>query len=410
MFQAPHWRSFRCSFFLFQAQVSLLVSLAADIGKGEWILQLAAVLSPTPSASSSASPWQSLLAPLPWSAWRSRARAAYVGAASAVAAACSGLRAGRNAASPLLARLAFHAPLLDGLWERARRAASPLTAGPFPSPAHAAECAAFSFFCDLLSHRLLAVSDDEFLEQYHERTSAAKDLVLTLKHLLNDFYWARPVVAADIARDDPERCQRARLLLSGTKLWNALYERWCRLHRDVQFCDEDCWWFPHLASRGRHDANPILHRPEAVTGGVDAMDDSSVDSGDTDGGGVAAPPSADDAAVDDLANAFRDPKVARVLTCIPQAMPFGRRASLFTSLLDADKAVTQDETTSLRQIQRMMELEEGEEAEITGRERVTIRRDELYGDARRKLNRLGRRLRKRVQVTFVNRHGSQEAG
>ena len=101
----------------------MLVSLAADIGKGEWILQLAAVLSPTPSALSS-SPWPPL-APLSWSAWRSRAQAAYVGAASAVATACSGLRAGRNAASPLLARLAFHAPHEGQNAEPARGAVTP---------------------------------------------------------------------------------------------------------------------------------------------------------------------------------------------------------------------------------------------------------------------------------------------
>lgn len=58
----------------------------------------------------------------------------------------------------------------------------------------------------------------------------------------------------------------------------------------------------------------------------------------------------------------------------------------------------------------MMNLEDEEESEIAGRERVTIRRDALYGDSKQRLNRLGKRLRKKVQVTFVNKHGQQEAG
>merc|ERR1712238_341547 len=122
------------------------------------------------------------------------------------------------------------------------------------------------------------------------------------------------------------------------------------------------------------------------------------------------PLSANDMSANDLASTFRDPKMARVLTYIPQAMPFSRRVSLFSDLLESDRAITQDETTSLRQLQMMMNLEEGEEAEISGRERVTIRRDELYSDSLHRLNRLGTRLRKRVQVTFVNQHGAEEAG
>ena len=58
----------------------------------------------------------------------------------------------------------------------------------------------------------------------------------------------------------------------------------------------------------------------------------------------------------------------------------------------------------------MMNFEEEEAAEISGRERVTIRRDLLYSDSKHRLNQLGKRLRKKVQVTFVNKHGQQEAG
>jgi len=58
----------------------------------------------------------------------------------------------------------------------------------------------------------------------------------------------------------------------------------------------------------------------------------------------------------------------------------------------------------------MMNFEDGEEGEMSSREKVTIRRDALYSDSKRRLNNLGKRLRKRVQVTFVNKHGQEEAG
>jgi ubiquitin-protein ligase E3 C len=99
--------------------------------------------------------------------------------------------------------------------------------------------------------------------------------------------------------------------------------------------------------------------------------------------------------------------MARVLTYIPQAMPFSRRVNLFNSLLYADKLRTQDETVALRQM--MMNFEDGQVID-NGRERVTIRRDLLYSDSKLLLNELGKRLKRKVQVTFVNKHGQQEAG
>ncbi|KAL7552593.1 hypothetical protein ACHAWF_016755 [Thalassiosira exigua] len=507
-----------------EEQVNLLVSLADTIGKGEWIQQLGIGLfsSSAPSAPSGYSRWR-LLAPLDLASWRRRAQTSYTHALATVMTSCSGIKAGRNAASPFLARVAFHEPFLSGLWERSRGYLPTLANGSPPSKAD--DCAAtlgyelVSSFCDAFSHHLLATADDDFLERYHRRTEpgriVAKDIVLGLKRVLNDLYWIDPVLASDVAatRSDSEsnlRFQRARLLLSGTKLWNALYERWCRLHKRAQFCSEDCWWFPHLASRGTHDGNPIVRsqattryrrlaasaedglggdgflcspdgspgtsprpagprrhrldlarpgqtrigggrfgsctdrspstdpqlrlrliscpgtppgsprgppwspgsipcspplRSQATTfvdEGDDAMDDSSVE----DEAEEAAPASSDDVGGDALASAFRDAKMARVLTFIPQAMPFSRRVTLFNALLESDKLRTQDESTSFVQ----MMLSGGEDDEIAGRVRVRIRRDALYADSKSGLNHLGKKLRKRVQVEFVNRHGRQEAG
>eukprot|EP00985_Skeletonema_marinoi_P034729 scaffold44674_cov146-Skeletonema_marinoi.AAC.2 len=130
------------------------------------------------------------------------------------------------------------------------------------------------------------------------------------------------------------------------------------------------------------------------------MDESSVESVDVDEG---------DAGGDALASSFRDPKMARVLTAIPQAMPFSRRVNLFQSLIDSDKLLMQDEEATFRHM--MMNLDNPEQdGEMGGRVRVTIHRDALYSDSMNTLNPLGKKLRKKVQVTFVNQHGATEAG
>ena len=414
-------------------QVALLISLAEKVGKGEWIQRLGNVLfapeisdeAKTAQDQSSLSP---LLEPVYLSQWKNKAQGAYTTSLATIMTTCSGIQAGRNAVSPLLSKLAFNEAFVQSMWKRASYSARVITSQSILSmnPSTAVSyCDAFSSFCDTFSHQLLAVDDATFLERYHQSDESkllvgqkdrmnAKDIVLALKSVLNDLYWVRPVLASDItsAQSDPEsklRLQRARILLSGTKLYTSLYERWCRLHRVVQFCSEDCWWFPQLATRGQHDSNPIIQSQVTTFGDQanDDMDDSSIESAHMDDD-EASPMSANDAGGDALATAFRDPKMARVLTYIPFAMPFTRRVNLFNSLLEADKAQTQDETASFQQM--MMNFQDGEEGEMSSRERVTIRRDALYSDSKQRLNSLGKRLRKKVQVTFVNKHGQQEAG
>lgn len=408
-------------------QVSILIALAEKIGKGEWIQQLGTALFST-TQTQSLTPLTSLMAPLSLSSWRGKAQVAYTSVLAAIMVSCSGIKAGRNATSPLLSKLAFNESFLHGMWSRCNVPVLVSQSKTMDTTVVASACEVFSSFCDTFSHQLLAVDDDDFLKRHYQSDDSklsgqegrlnAKDIVLCLKTVLNDLYWIRPVLASDITNaggqnSDPEsqlRFQRARVLLAGTKLFNSLYERWCRLYRVAQFCSEDCWWLPHLATRGQHDNNPIIQSQVTTFGDQndDDVDDSSVESVHMMDDDEAVPVSANDVGGDALATAFRDPKMARVLTYIPQSMPFSRRVHLFNSLLESDKSQTQDETASFRQM--MMNFEDGEEAEMSSRERVTIRRDALYSDSKQRLNSLGRRLRKRVQVTFVNKHGQEEAG
>ncbi|KAL7454340.1 hypothetical protein ACHAWC_005973, partial [Mediolabrus comicus] len=401
-----------------QIEVQCMTSLAERMGKGQWMLQLSnSVFTPTSSKLLAPTPSSNGLVPSSQlSLLQNRARECYLSALSSVLISCSGIKAGRNAASPLLAKLGFHNPTLHGLWERSSQNVHILasSAKNVNTSQIVALYELFSSFCDLFSHHLLAVDDDEFLERYFsndEERSLVKikagDVVVSLKKILNDLYWVNPVLAADISNvtNDSEsiiRFQRARLFISGTKLWNSLYERWCRLYRNVTFCDENSWWFPFLA--GQHDKNPIIHSQVTTFGDQndddEVMEESSVESLDVDEG---------DAGGDSLASSFLDPKMARVLTAIPQAMPFSRRVNLFQSLIDSDKLLMQDEEDTFRHMMMNMDNPDAD-GEFGGRVRVTIHRDALYNDSMEALNPLKKKLRKKIQVTFVNQHGATEAG
>ena len=392
------------------------LALAAKIGKGAFMQYLGDVIFTVPAASPTPPALLSLISTM---SLHIQAQESYTACLAAIMTSCSGLKAGRNASSPLLAKLAFHEPLLYGLWAVAKEKASLITSSlsatvsisseDLPKLSSAYEI--FASFCDIFSHNLLAVDDDVFIQKYHTRNDdakhtpvscLAKELVITLKGILNDAYWVRPVLVADISghqvpnmQQSPDalfRYQRARLLLSGTKLWNSLYERWCRLYRIIQFCNEDSWWFPQLSSRGQHDNNPIIHSQVTSVGqdDDDAMDESSLEDGE---GGAAA--ERNDAGTDALATSFRDPKMARILTCIPQCLPFNRRVDLFQSLLESDKLRTQDETAAFQQMMMNFDSEGG--GTYSGREKVTIRRDLLYTDSMNSLMPLGKKLRKKLQ-------------
>jgi ubiquitin-protein ligase E3 C len=290
---------------------------------------------------------------------------------------------------------------------------------------------------------LIALKDDQFLKNHTTMTNdapgsytsssspqvtiLAEDVIVSLRDLLYELYWGKPVRAdhirlpfagGELSEEGRLEVVRGRLLLTGTKLWNSLYQIWCRLLRHTPFCDESTWLFPHMTTL-TGDGSVIGHRQvarEADNDSVVSMDIDSDDDDDDDdegnngtaGGASMQPVSAAEAEDDAMADTFSDPKMARILTCIPQALPFGKRVKLFDSLLKADKAKTQDESAEMREV--MLNMMRGEEGATSFRERVEIRRDKLYDDAMRQLNSLGPKLKKKIQVTFVSQHGTQEAG
>jgi len=326
-------------------------------------------------------------------------RQSYLQVVSMLLQSCTGLRTAIS--SPLLSQLAFSKELLEALWRNV------LVLLMNDSSQEELTLIATTLFCNVFTHHLIALSDDEFLQNYTTahggQVILAEHVIVHLRTMLHDLYWNKPVLAQDVSISNDLKAHRARLLLSGTKLWNSLYERWCRLVRRAPFCEESTWCFPRLVSRAADDRAAVI----GVHDRSDGYDDDSVESMEVER------PSDAELQNDALADSFRDPKMARILTCIPQALPFERRVKLFSSLLVADKLKTQDETLEFRRaVQRMMEMgrEMDDSIDLAGREQVEIRRDALYGDSKEQLSRLGNRLKRRVQVTFINQHGAAEAG
>jgi len=278
-----------------------------------------------------------------------------------------------------LSPLAFNPIILSALWNLIQNGQSGFI---------------LSIFSDLFSYYLLALGDEDFVK-YHcnsdsstkfEEKIEAKDLVARYGKELHELYWMKPVICSEIQMDSI----RGRLILSGTKLWNSLYERWNRLV-NVTFCEENAWWFPHM---GCNDGTVIPGRE--IGHGATEQDDDDSDSMDVDG--YQNQLSMAEEASDALADSFRDPKMARVLTSIPQAFPFDRRVRLFHSLLKADKQKVLQAGSNRRALMALRGQRDGEDEMMMWldgsiREQVKIKRASLYNDSMETLNKLGAKLK-----------------
>ena len=330
--------------------------------------------------------------------------------------AVTGLKPRQSASSPFLAKLAFSQDRssnnnnnskytwMEGMWKYV------LQQTTTTNPQSIASREAWSVFGDVFTHHLIPLKDDQFLERYTRDSAiiSAEQVIVLLRDQLYDLYWITPVRTSefsplgDATTTTSDDLARASLLVTGTKLWTTLYERWSRLVRTSPFGDESLWWFAGL---NFWDANAVVGqpRPDDDDDDDDGMDVESED------GHEDMHQTAEDETTNVLASSFSDPKIARILTSIPQAVPFDRRVKLFHSLLGHDKVATQNEDSVTRT--GLLSMMRGEAFDMTsGRVKVQIRRDALYDDSMQALNQLGRRLKRRVQVSFLNQHGAEEAG
>ncbi len=345
---------------------------------------------------------------------------------------CSGIKERESAMSPLLSKLAFNPQFMEGLWAHVQHNIQSLSNKTgSDEDLHTQEMVrvygAIMCFCDLFAHQMLALNDEEFLLSFTELNPngsakyqiRAVDVINIVKQQLYEVYWSKPIVADDfnlassyiagqLEYEVLTKYHRGRVLLSGTKLWNSIYVRWSRLYRTKKFCDDEVWYFPHLITRDQDERGAVDPRVAQIDASMTNDDDSTHSSNsamEIDEVDISLADNENEL----LASSFKDPKMARILTSIPQAVPFDRRAKLFSSLLSADILKTQDETAAMQSM--MWNMQHGiEGAEFTGRERVKIRRDKLYNDSMSQLNKLGPKLKRKVQVTFISEHGNEEAG
>ncbi|CAM9290006.1 unnamed protein product [Ectocarpus sp. 4 AP-2014] len=220
---------------------------------------------------------------------------------------------------------------------------------------------ALFLFCSACSHQLLALDDEEFYEKQRPlKLEEVRQLAGFLKEWLCRMYLLDPVIPRlreDGLPSDPtlalrqceDHLREALLLLSATRLFNQLYDRNTRR----EFLKAESWYWKAIS----------------------AVDLSPPDKG--------------------------DPRVAflskgnlgMVLANIPQVVPFFQRVGIFRQMIDAER-----------------EEHQGSLAFARGSSRIRVSRDSLYEDSAEALTKLGSFLKGRIQVTFMNQHGVEEAG
>mmetsp|Transcript_5537 Transcript_5537/g.11533 ORF Transcript_5537/g.11533 Transcript_5537/m.11533 type:complete len:615 (-) Transcript_5537:425-2269(-) len=252
-------------------------------------------------------------------------------------------------------------------------------------------------FCNVYSHRLLATGSDDD-EYCNENDFHPAKIAIKLRDILYRLYWTEPLLFSSLERAnantgaDLVAFRRASLMCATTKAWNALYERWCR----KPFCAEDAWYFPRGGAVSVNGGNPsIIHNVASTSPAVVSMDDDGDDSDmDEDLPSTSSSNAIQQGKEEEmLAKSFRDPKMARLLTSVPQAVPFDERVAMFQSLIASDKS-----------------LHSSDSLELPSRNHIRIERADLYHQAYTKLNHLGSALRNKIQITFINHQGLEEAG
>jgi ubiquitin-protein ligase E3 C len=310
----------------------------------------------------------------------------------------------RTNSSPLLTKLAFHCHpssiIVTGLWNLIYNNKS-------RGNSHYYKVA--SVFCDVFSHALLPVDDDEFADV--SSYISIPEVVQFLNQELFEVYWVHPVLLTPSFNDEVDD-GRFRFLLSGTKLFNSLHERWCRQNASAKFCTEEswCWKFTVSANDAAASVNITEYNNEYMDEDDDNDDLHMENTSSAASNNIYARRRHQEEEGEDaiLACAFRDPKLARVLTACPQVIPFNQRVQMFHSLLEGDKLTTQDDTAAQQSMLRHMLLH-GDEP-FRHRIHVRVRRDDLFSDSLRQLNTFGKKLREKVQVTMINKHGTEESG
>ncbi|KAJ8609496.1 hypothetical protein CTAYLR_005456 [Chrysophaeum taylorii] len=244
-------------------------------------------------------------------------------------------------------------------------------------------------FCCVYTH-LLAGLDDDAVAEGESWLGEAEiyDLAALLRDALSRELWR-----ANALQRAPS-FRRLYALAVCARLFNQLYDR---LEPARRLRVESGFWIwkavrlsEQLAADDRRDDD---ENDENGRGGAPPEEDDVVAARDEDGDTemTARSPDLDSVALS------KEPRVAQLLSAMPFVVPFDQRVALFSQLVERDRERYQDDA-ALFSARRPLAI------------RVKIRRDHVFDDAFDALFSAGVDLRGRVQVTFVNRAGHQEAG
>ncbi|GMI09473.1 hypothetical protein TrVE_jg9983 [Triparma verrucosa] len=162
--------------------------------------------------------------------------------------------------------------------------------------------------------------------------------------------------------------------LSSVIFLRKVRERWERL----QFCEEKVFvWEVQPRRKGGRDEGFDL---EAVREGMDEEEGGEKD----------------------FTGMFRDAMFGRILETVPFCIDFEVRYDIFRGLILANQKITHDELESIRAM--------AEGFTPPSYVRIKVGRERLFLDSLEQLNKLGGRMKNKVQVSFVNSEGLDEAG
>ncbi|KAK7239593.1 ubiquitin-protein transferase [Aureococcus anophagefferens] len=254
--------------------------------------------------------------------------------------------------------------------------------------------AALSLFCVAYSQRLLTMDDETLLAQ---GTGTIAAVVAKLRDFLYETLWVGQVLQAQ----EPAACGRLLLVAAAARLLSHLRDR---VGRAPGLDGDDLWRWRDVRLSERLAEDSAAPRPDSSDDDDDAMDvDAQALPWASNNGrrrrqpmDVDGPPAA---AADDGAALSREPRVAQVLAAVPFVVPFVQRVALFQALVDGDRRAHQSDAAAALAAIRPLGV------------RAKVRRDALFDDSMAALADLpADQLKSRVQITFVNEAGHEEAG
>lgn len=260
----------------------------------------------------------------------------------------------------------------------------------FPGCAVSAQLAPLMLFSCIYTHILVSLDDDAVCKgESHLSESEIYDLAACLRDALYRELWYSNVLQIAVTATLP----RVYLLGVCAQLFNQLYDRLEPARNLRVEAGPWIWKSVRLPEQLAADGHA---NDDGRSGPTDEDDVSREIDGDISMSDAASFPSYPVRDLDSVALS-REPRVAQVLAAVPFVVPFEQRVALFTELVETDRKKYDGSHFASPQSRAL---------------RVKIRRDHVFNDAFDALfaSTPPAAFKRRIQVTFVNEAGHEEAG